>query len=182
MLGNDLLRGEKVYLGANEAEHVAQWAAWFNNFDFSVWASFHLRIENTEQQQARYERYAETDGVSFGIFLQESDRYIGMASLTAPDWKNRCSMLGISIASEDDWGKGYGSDATKVILRYAFMEMNLHRVELGVFSYNARAIRAYEKIGFVHEGTLRQFLFRDGQYYDMHEMSILSHEWRVLNG
>ncbi|MFN2157525.1 MAG: GNAT family N-acetyltransferase, partial [Anaerolineae bacterium] len=74
------------------------------------------------------------------------------------------------------WGKGYGSDAIRTLLRFAFDEMNLHRVQLTVYEDNARAIRAYEKCGFRHEGRLRDAVYRKGRYYDMLLMSVLSGE------
>ncbi|HXQ36514.1 MAG TPA: GNAT family protein, partial [Anaerolineales bacterium] len=77
----------------------------------------------------------------------------------------------------DFWGRGYGTDVMKVILRYAFMEINLRRVTLSVFEYNPRAVRSYEKAGFVHEGRMRQFLNREGKRWDMLFMGILRDEW-----
>ena len=75
------------------------------------------------------------------------------------------------------WGKGYGTEATRTILSFAFNELNLHRVELEVYDFNARAIRTYEKAGFRHEGTRRKALFRDGSYHDVHVMGILREEF-----
>jgi RimJ/RimL family protein N-acetyltransferase len=65
----------------------------------------------------------------------------------------------------------------KVILRYAFRELNLRRVALDTFEYNPRAIRSYEKIGFVHEGRAREYLWRDGRRWDLIFMGILREEW-----
>jgi RimJ/RimL family protein N-acetyltransferase len=62
-------------------------------------------------------------------------------------------------------------------LDFAFKELNLHRIQLTVYSYNPRAIRMYEKLGFQLEGTYREFLLRDGQHYDMLLYGLLSHEW-----
>lgn len=69
--------------------------------------------------------------------------------------------------------------ATLTILRFAFFELNLHRVELEVFDFNPRVIRCYEKAGFRHEGTRRQRLFHDGRYRDAHWMAILRHEFQA---
>jgi len=77
-----------------------------------------------------------------------------------------------------DWGKGYGTDAMRVLLRFAFTEINLHRVSLTVFGYNPRAIRSYEKAGFVVEGRARQRLRRDGQWWEVVYMGILKDEWK----
>ncbi|HQE20210.1 MAG TPA: GNAT family protein, partial [Aggregatilineales bacterium] len=75
--------------------------------------------------------------------------------------------------------RGYGSDAVCVLLRFGFDELNLHRIELGVFDSNQRGIRAYEKAGFVEEGRRREVLWREGRYHDMILMSILEDEWRA---
>jgi RimJ/RimL family protein N-acetyltransferase len=70
----------------------------------------------------------------------------------------------------------------QVILRYAFQELNLRRVSLDTFEYNPRAIRSYEKAGFVHEGRVRKFLLREGRRWDMLFMGILREEWLARNG
>jgi RimJ/RimL family protein N-acetyltransferase len=65
-------------------------------------------------------------------------------------------------------------------LDFAFKELNLHRIQLTVYSYNTRAIRMYEKLGFQLEGNYREYLLRDGQHYDMLLYGLLSHEWLGL--
>ncbi|MCK4899416.1 MAG: GNAT family N-acetyltransferase, partial [Anaerolineales bacterium] len=75
------------------------------------------------------------------------------------------------------WGKGFGTDAVSVILRYAFHELNLHRVSLGVFEYNRRARRSYEKVGFSVEGRIRGDMLRQGRRWDVFIMGILREEW-----
>ncbi len=90
------------------------------------------------------------------------------------DWKNRSAeLLGIFTGEKEYWGQGYGSDAINALLRFAFREMNLHRIYLHVHDYNERAIRCYEKCGFQLEGRQREALFRDGRYHDVLLMSIL---------
>lgn len=88
--------------------------------------------------------------------------------------------MGLGIGERDFWGKGYGTDLMKLILRYAFLEVNLRRVTLTVFEYNPRAIRAYEKAGFRHEGRIRGGLYRDGKRYDELFMGVLREEWLNL--
>ena len=114
----------------------------------------------------------------FVIHTLESDHLLGFVSLFGIDWNHGNSWVGIGLGERECWGKGYGTDAMQVVLRYAFTELNLHRVTLGVFEYNPRAIRSYEKAGFVHEGRVRKELLKDGQRWDALEMGILRDEWR----
>jgi RimJ/RimL family protein N-acetyltransferase len=92
-------------------------------------------------------------------------------------WTHGDTFVGIGIGEPDYRGKGYGTDAMRVILRFAFMELNLHRVSLDVFEYNPRAIRSYEKAGFVIEGRKRRVVNRDGRRWDDIYMGILREEW-----
>ena len=117
----------------------------------------------------------------FGIRTLDGDQLIGNCSLMQTDWRNRKAVLGIGIGDKAYWGKGYGSEATALLMEYAFDELNLHRVELEVYDFNERARRAYEKVGFVHEGICREALFRDGAYHDIHIMGLLREDWVRLH-
>ena len=85
--------------------------------------------------------------------------------------------MGIFSGDKDYWNQGYGSDAMRLLLKYGFNSLNLNRIYLHVFDTNPRAIRAYEKVGFVHEGRLRQDIFLNGSYVDVLMMSVLRSEW-----
>jgi RimJ/RimL family protein N-acetyltransferase len=91
---------------------------------------------------------------------------------------NASADLSVIVGDERDRAKGLGSEAIRVILRYAFEDSGLHRVGLSVFEFNEPAISAYEKLGFKKEGRLRQALRRDEKFYDAILMSILAPEWR----
>ena len=90
--------------------------------------------------------------------------------------KDRCATVAIALGREHI-GRGYGTDAMRVIVGYGFREMGLHRIQLGVAPFNPAGIRAYEKAGFVEEGRLRESVLHDGRWYDEVLMSILDHEW-----
>jgi len=89
------------------------------------------------------------------------------------------AWLGIGIGMREYWDRGLGSEALALALRYAFHEMNLHRLTLTVLAYNTRAIHLYEKLGFRHEGTFREFGLRDGKRYDMLLYGLLRREWEA---
>jgi ribosomal protein S18 acetylase RimI-like enzyme len=80
------------------------------------------------------------------------------------------------------WGRGYGTEATRMMLAHAFQNLGIHRVSLAVFAFNERAIRSYRKVGFTVEGRAREAIFRDGRFWDEISMSILEPEWRALQG
>jgi RimJ/RimL family protein N-acetyltransferase len=116
----------------------------------------------------------------FMIRNLEDDRVIGEVGLDGVDWVHGDTFVGISIGDKDLWGKGFGTDAMQVILRYAFTELNLERVSLTVFEYNPRAVRSYQKAGFKEEGRLKQMLLRGGRRWDELYMGILRREWELL--
>jgi len=109
--------------------------------------------------------------------LDEGQRFIGVVRLWRISERNRSAMLTIFIGEKTHWGKGYGSDALRITLREAFGPLDLHRVELHVFDFNARAIASYEKVGFVREGVRRQALLRGTRYHDILVMGITREEF-----
>ena len=98
------------------------------------------------------------------------------------EWENldrhhRSAEVTILIGDPASWGHGYGTDAMVALLRYLFHVRGLHRVSLAVLSWNERAIRAYQKVGFVVEGVLRDDVFDEGRFHDQTVMGILRHEF-----
>ncbi|NLG98657.1 MAG: GNAT family N-acetyltransferase [Chloroflexi bacterium] len=114
---------------------------------------------------------------NFSIRLLDDDRMVGIVDLSGFDWTAGNAWVGIGIGEPDLWGKGYGTEAMHLILRFAFEELNLKRVSLTVFEYNERAYQSYKKTGFREEGRLRQWLQRGGERYDLIFMGVLRDEW-----
>lgn len=116
------------------------------------------------------------DGTTFILRPLEDERALGFVGLWV-NWPHGDAWLGIGIGDRADWSKGYGSEALRLALRYAFTELNLHRVSLTVLEGNARAVRAYEKAGFVLEGQSRQYSRYDGQWLGEVFMGVLKDDW-----
>ena len=108
---------------------------------------------------------------------EEAWKLIGTTAFDNIDWRNRSSEFGIMIGDKTYWNQGYGTEAVRLIVKHGFNTLNLNRIFLHVFENNPRAIRSYEKAGFVHEGKLRQTEFMDGKYVDTLVMSILREEF-----
>jgi RimJ/RimL family protein N-acetyltransferase len=109
---------------------------------------------------------------------EAAGRNIGGLGLHRIDWRDRRATLAIGIFDRRFWSSGYGSEAIRLLLGYAFDSLDLHRVGLRVLEYNVRAIRAYEKCGFVREGIERESASVDGRWYSDIMMGILASEYR----
>ena len=120
---------------------------------------------------------AESDGEYFGIVKKSDGSLIGYIFLVGIMRSHRVAReLGIVIGDEDDWGHGYGSEASRLILDYGFSKLGLHRVELLVLECNNRARRVYEKLGFVVEGLQREARLIDGKWHNVIQMGLLEGE------
>jgi RimJ/RimL family protein N-acetyltransferase len=178
-----MFEGKKVRLRAYRKEDITQALEYINDPEVKrnlvIGVPFPLRLEDEEKFFENIS--AAKDTYSFAIETLDGSNYIGGCGMNQVDWKNRYAVVGIFIGDEQYRGKGYGSDAMRVLLRFIFDEMNMNRVKLFVFSFNQRAIKSYLKCGFKQEGTQRQEMFRDGQYHDTIVMGILRSEWEKLN-
>ena len=117
------------------------------------------------------------DTYNFAIEDIKTGLYIGGCGINKIDWKNRVATVGIYIGDKDFRGKGYGTEAMKLLIEFIFSEMNINRIQLFVFSFNERAIKSYKKNGFVEEGRLKQSIFRNGKYYDEIIMGLLREDY-----
>jgi RimJ/RimL family protein N-acetyltransferase len=122
----------------------------------------------------------ESPNAFFVIRTIEEQKAIGFIELAGYDWVARNAWVGVGIGDPDYRSQGYGTEAMRLLLKFAFRAQNLHRVNLGVFSFNKRAIRCYEKSGFKYEGTERDAIFKDDQRWDVHLMGVLQSEWEVM--
>lgn len=135
-------------------------------------------------EQNWYEEYTKKFGADFIQFVIEKldGTVIGKCGTVHIDWKNACTTIWVFIGKDENRGKGYGTEALSLFVNFIFQEMNINRVQLLVFDFNARAIASYEKIGFVVEGEYRQEIFRHGKYNGVYQMSILKREFDAAKG
>jgi RimJ/RimL family protein N-acetyltransferase len=176
---NPFLIGERIYLRPLECEDAGALASWLNDSDVTRFMLHHSPMSLLSEQEWLRRISESTTDVALGIVLKENDRLIGTAGLHQMDWRNRHAAFGIMIGVKDLWSQGYGTEATALLVRHAFETLNLHRVWLHVYEYNARGIRAYEKVGFRPEGRLRQDNFLEGRYHDTLVMGLLRDEWQA---
>jgi RimJ/RimL family protein N-acetyltransferase len=176
--GLHLIRGERLYLRAVERDDLERCHDWMN--DESLRATLAQRYPMSLAQEAdwieRTSRGQDVSKLTFAICLFEGDRHIGNCGLEAIERENGVATFGILIGEKDCHGKGFGEEATRVLCRFAFEEMNLHKIRLDVYASNEAAVRTYENVGFRREGVLRDEAFRAGRYIDVLRMGLLREE------
>ena len=174
----NLWQGKLVKLTARNVETDAAFdARWERDSGFHRLASPNPAYPITLNRARQFYESRGPNSFPFAIRTLSDERLIGYIGLWIGSWTSGEAWVGIGIGDRGDWGKGYGTDAMRVILRYAFTELNLFRVSLDALGSNARAIRSYEKCGFVLEGRTRDAARYDGRYCDEVCMGILRAEW-----
>lgn len=171
-----MILGKKTRLRGIEREDIPTFVRWLNDPEVRRYLNLYSPISKAEEEGWFEAHLGDESSRVFAIETPEG-LAIGNIGLHQIDWKNRNAMLGIVIAEKKYWGRGFGTDAVRALLRFAFDEMNLHRIYLWVFAFNERAFRCYQKSGFQQEGLAREMLFRDGQYHDAIHMAILRREF-----
>jgi len=173
------LVGERIYLRPLDVESdLDRCLEWINDPELQARIGRRHPMSKIQEKEWLENQYKREDHMNLAIVLKDDDRHIGNCGFNQIDYVNRCAEFGILIAERDAWGVGYGPEAARVILKYGFEELGLHRIWLWAYSFNQHAIRAYEKAGFVHEGIRREEYFRNGAYHDGVMMSVLESEWR----
>src|SRR5262249_24118667 len=152
----------KIYLRPLEREDAPVLVPWFNDPEVNRTLLQYLPLNLRAEEQFIEKLYQDDRQVVLGIVRRDDDRLIGSTGLHPIRPKERHTGFGIVIGDKESWNQGYGSEATALLVRYAFETLNLNRVWLHVFEENARAIRTYEKAGFRREGLLRQDRYHEG--------------------
>lgn len=174
-----LLTGHTVRLTPLNGGDLSVLAGWQMDSDFLRLLAAEPAFPKNEAQMADWLREGQRghSNYLFGIRLAETEELIGFLELGDILWNHRVAWVAIGIGARSHWGQGYGAEALGLLLDFAFNELNLHRVQLTVFSYNSRAAALYEKLGFQREGVQREALERDGRRYDLYLYGILRREW-----
>ncbi|HLY27812.1 MAG TPA: GNAT family protein [Aggregatilineales bacterium] len=183
------LQGKLVELSAIQRSDLPVIASWGRDTEF-LGNQFYgllypdnledLTLEFEQQHGTLWHGIESLKELPFAIRPQDGGEIIGIVQFKHFDWRSLLAEVGISVGNREYWDKGYGTDAMRVMLRYGFMELGLNRIELTVFGFNPRAVRSYEKAGFQREGSLRESLYRDGQFHDQLVLGILRTEWDAL--
>ena len=175
-----MIIGKRVRLRALSKKDLPFYIEWLNDPEVLVGLSIYLPL-SMEMEEKWFARILELPAEEHPMTIeaQENENWfpIGNCGFFGIDWRVRSAEFGIFIGNKQYWGRGYGQDAIRLLLTHGFGTLNLNRIFLKVYEHNKRAIRAYEKIGFVREGRLREAHFYQGKYRDVFIMGMLRGEW-----
>lgn len=175
---NSHLVGQLVRLAAyNPESDAASVAVWSRDTEYHRLGDNDPAYPRSVKMARDWLERGSDRNFGFAIRTLSDDCLIGDVGVWVESWIHGEGWAGIGIGERTYWGNGYGTEAMRLLLRFAFEELNLQRVSLGVYTYNPRAIRSYEKAGFRREGIVRGDCRRDGQRWDSVFMGILREEW-----
>ncbi len=181
------LMGKRVKLRALEERDLEPiWEA-YQDFDLEVITSGDAPPVSDFQVRAFWKQRIENPAPDMRYFVIEplpdnpgAGRFAGMCNLQEIDMRNRHAELGIWIGSRSLRGLGYGTEAIRALLPYAFEVAHLEKIHLGVYDFNEAGMRSYERLGFRYEGRLRHQIYYEGRYWDEWPMRILRTEWDLM--
>ncbi len=168
--------GEKCYLSPISIDDAERYTEWVNDMEIGQFVLFSTAIYDLEKERETLKRIMR-DSITFAIVEKETNKAIGNCGLMGSSDVHRHAQFGIFIGEKTYWNQGIGSEATCLTLDYGFNILNLNNITLEVFSFNQRAIRCYEKVGFQYVGKRRKYIYMAGQYHDVLIYDILASEF-----
>lgn len=175
-----MIEGKQIRLRAIEKEDLPQLVEWLNcpevRDNLAVYTPFSMTAEEDWFNMVM-KAPLEEHPLCIEVKTKNGWKLIGDTSFIHYDAHNRNTEFGLFIGDNKYWDKGYGCMATRLMLRYGFNYLNLNRIYLHVFETNPRAIKCYQKAGYIEEGKARQAYFQNGKYINTFIMSVLRDEW-----
>ncbi len=174
-----LFYGKRIRLRKLSNEDVSIYHKWRNDIEVMQFTNPSLDVFSYDDTEKFVNSITESHN-SKGYMIEEvkTGKTIGVTSLINIDYGNRNAECIIDIGDKDYWGDGFGRESFKLLLDFAFNELNLHKVYLRVFFFNDRAIKLYKNLGFAEEGKLKEQLYRDGAWHDINFMGLLKRNYK----
>jgi RimJ/RimL family protein N-acetyltransferase len=175
-----MLKGKKVILRPVKRTDLQNFLIWFNDPEVTQYLSMYLPM--TEMAEEKYiEDLPSRSNTDIRLVIEsieiDSNKAIGSIGLSNINNKDQNASFGIAIGENEYWSKGYGTEAARLIIKYGFEQLNLHRISSSAFSFNERSLRLHKKVGFREEGRMRECTYKNGSYCDEVIFGILKSEW-----
>ena len=165
------LIGKKCFLSPIEMSDAEQYTIWLNDQDVVTNLSLSTAVITVEGEKRFLTSLS--NGHNYGIIDSNTEKLIGNIGLMDVNHIHKSAEIGVFIGNKDYWGKGYGSEALSLLIDYSYQTLNLHNIMLRVYSFNERAIKCYENIGFKKIGIIREAITKNQQTHDIVLMDIL---------
>ena len=177
-LHGPFLEGEKVILnGIEESDLMCKYFNWFNDQKNDIYTSHALFPNNMKKMKEYYNLSLTNELLLLAITFKQDNIHVGNVSLSKFDWINGHAEFSIIIGEQGYHGKGIATEATNLIVNYAFKRYNLHVIYLYVHAENKAALKVYNKIGFTLDGKFKDWFLKEEKYYDLLLMSLLKSDY-----
>jgi len=172
-----VLKGKLVKLRKIKMADALRFVKWLNDKEVNKFTTRRkISLAKEKKWIREMPKHWQTDRI-FAI-VTISDIHIGSIGLHKIDQRDKNASYAIIIGDKNYWQKGYGTDASRLILDYGFNVLKLHRIYLRVYDYNKRAIKVYQNLGFKLEGKEREQNFYNNKFHDVFMMGLLKNEWQ----
>lgn len=167
-----------LHLSHIEKEDMQHLYKWFSDSEFLKYYDYYPPVPQTEEEVDKtFEDYEKKEESRVFAIRLLNNNLVGIAGFDDIIKENKVATLFIGIGSKEFRGKGLGREAIRLLLKYGFEDMGLYRIQLNVLEFNDSAIRLYEGAGFKKEGTLRKFVLRENERFDLYMYGLLKDEW-----
>ncbi|MFX1478792.1 MAG: GNAT family N-acetyltransferase [Promethearchaeota archaeon] len=173
------IEGDTIDLVAGNSKWADLSCKWMNNprvrhYSRNAWP---LTLEEVKKWFEPSSDQGMRDFVVFTIYHKKDKKPIGAIGFNHINWLYRNANIFAHIGEPEYWGKGIAIEASKLVINYGFTELNLHKIYSGVFTPNTRSLRAAEKLGFKKEAVLKEEIYVDGEYVDVHKFALFKRDW-----
>ena len=175
-----MIYGERIRFRGAEKDDLPLFLEWVNDPEVIAGLTIYLPMAMWEEE-AWFENLSKRSPAERPLVVEIRDgdgwHLIGNSGFHDLDTVARSAEVGIMLGDKSIWNQGYGTEVMQLLLKHGFESLNLNRIQLHVYEANIWAIRAYEKVGFIHEGRKREAHYKNGKYEDILLMSVLRKEW-----
>lgn len=172
--------GNRIYLSPISIEDVETYACWMNDREISKYIHQSHRLHTIQSEKEWIENNEKNGDYNFAIIKKDGDKLLGNCGIMNINYIDRTATLGIFIGELVERSNGYGKEVLELLLEFCFNTVNMHNINLNVFSFNERAISCYKKVGFVEYARRHEAYFCDGKYHDIISMEILEKDYKKI--
>ena len=170
------IKGETINLVPLNSKHINLFVKWENKPNVRIY-SRNIIPRTIEDMKKMFEPSKNKREIPFEIWHKKDKKPIGFVNVDEIDWYDQKGWLGLIIGESEYWGQKIGEEVTRIMVEYAFNELNLRKIYAGINSANIGSWRCAEKNGFIREATFKKDTYVNGKYYDSFVYSLLKDDW-----